>query len=686
MEQQFKRTLITTALPYANGPVHIGHLAGVYVPADIYARYLRLKGEEVLMIGGSDEHGVPVTLRARKEGITPQDVVDRYHNIIKKSFEELGITFDIYSRTTSAIHHQFASDFFRKLYDDGKLEEITEEQYCDVETGEFLTDRNIVGTCPRCGAEGAYGDQCEKCGATLSPDELINPTNKNNPGHGLVKRPTKNWYLPLNQYQGWLREWILEGHKEWRPNVYGQCKSWLDMDLQPRAMTRDLDWGIPVPVEGAEGKVLYVWFDAPIGYISNTKELCDQQPERFGSWEKWWQDPESRMIHFIGKDNIVFHCLIFPVMMKAHGGYNMPDNVPANEFLNLEGDKISTSRNWAVWLHEYLVDLPGKQDVLRYVLTANAPETKDNDFTWKDFQARNNNELVAILGNFVNRALVLTDKYFQGQVPAAGELTDYDRQTLQEFADVKTNVERLLDTFHFRDAQREAMNLARIGNKYLADTEPWKLAKTDMNRVGTIMNIALQITANLAIVFEPFLPFSMEKLNKMLNVEPLGWNRLGATDLLPAGHQLGKAELLFEKIEDSVIEAQIQKLLDTKKANEEANYQTKPIRENITFDDFTKLDIRVGTVLECTKVPKADKLLQFRIDDGLEKRTIVSGIAQHYKPEELVGKQVCFIANLAPRKLKGIVSEGMILSAENWDGGLAVITPEKAVKPGSEVK
>ena len=686
MEKQFKRTLITTALPYANGPVHIGHLAGVYVPADIYARYLRLKGEEVLMIGGSDEHGVPVTLRARKEGITPQDVVDRYHNIIKKSFEELGITFDVYSRTTSAIHHKFASDFFRKLYDDGKLEEITEEQYCDVETGEFLTDRNIVGTCPRCGAEGAYGDQCEKCGATLSPDELINPTNKNNPGHGLVKRPTKNWYLPLNQYQSWLREWILEGHKEWRPNVYGQCKSWLDMDLQPRAMTRDLDWGIPVPVEGAEGKVLYVWFDAPIGYISNTKELCDQQTERFGTWEKWWQDSETRMIHFIGKDNIVFHCLIFPVMMKAHGGYNMPDNVPANEFLNLEGDKISTSRNWAVWLHEYLMDLPGKQDVLRYVLTANAPETKDNDFTWKDFQARNNNELVAILGNFVNRALVLTQKYFQGQVPAAGELTDYDRQTLQEFADVKTNVERLLDTFHFRDAQREAMNLARIGNKYLADTEPWKLAKTDMARVGTILNIALQITANLAIVFEPFLPFSMEKLNKMLNVEPLGWDRLGATDLLPAGHQLGNAELLFEKIEDSVIEAQIQKLLDTKKANEEANYQAKPIRENITFDDFTKLDIRVGTVLECTKVPKADKLLQFRIDDGLEKRTIVSGIAQHYKPEELVGKQVCFIANLAPRKLKGIVSEGMILSAENWDGGLAVITPEKAVKPGSEVK
>ena len=681
MEQKnFKRTTVTAALPYANGGVHIGHLAGVYVPADIYVRYLRLKKQDVAFIGGSDEHGVPVTIRAKKEGITVQEVVDRYHNLIKKSFEDFGISFDIYSRTTSPTHNKFASDFFRTLYDKGVLEEKVEEQFCDEVTGEFLTDRNIVGTCPRCGAEGAYGDQCEKCGATLSPEELINPTNKNNPGHGLIKKPTKNWYLPLNKYQDWLKKWILEGHKEWRTNVYGQCKSWLDMGLQPRAVSRDLDWGIPVPVEGAEGKVLYVWFDAPIGYISNTKELLPD------SWEKWWKDPETKMVHFIGKDNIVFHCIVFPSMLKAEGSYNLPENVPANEFLNLEGDKISTSRNWAVWLNEYLVDMPGKQDVLRYVLTANAPETKDNDFTWKDFQARNNNELVAILGNFVNRALVLTGKYFDNKVPAAGELTDYDRQTLKDFADVKENVERLLDTYHFRDAQKEAMNLARIGNKYLADTEPWKLAKTDMARVATIMNIALQITANLAIVFEPFLPFSMEKLNKMLNVEPLGWNRLGSTDLLEVGHELGKTELLFEKIEDDVIQAQIDKLLATKKANEEANYKAKPIRENIAFDDFLKLDIRVGTVLECTKVPKADKLLQFRIDDGLEKRTIVSGIAQHYKPEELVGKQVCFIANLAPRKLKGIVSEGMILSAENFDGKLAVITPEKEVKPGSEVK
>ena len=679
MEKKFKRTLITTALPYANGPVHIGHLAGVYVPADIYARYLRLKGEEVLMIGGSDEHGVPITIKARKEGITPQDVVDRYHNIIKKSFEELGISFDIYSRTTSEVHHQMASDFFRKLYDKGEFIEKTSEQYYDEEAHQFLADRYITGTCPHCGNEKAYGDQCEACGTSLSPTDLINPKSALS-GSKLVLKETKHWYLPLDKWEPFLRQWILEGHKEWKPNVYGQCKSWLDMGLQPRAVSRDLDWGIPVPVEGAEGKVLYVWFDAPIGYISNTKELLPD------SWEKWWKDEETRMIHFIGKDNIVFHCIVFPAMLKAEGSYNLPDNVPANEFLNLEGDKISTSRNWAVWLHEYLVDLPGKQDVLRYVLTANAPETKDNDFTWKDFQARNNNELVAILGNFVNRALVLTDKYFQSRVPAAGELTDYDKQTLQDFADVKTNVERLLDTFHSRDAQKEAMNLARIGNKYLADTEPWKLAKTDMERVGTILNIALQITANLAIAFEPFLPFSMEKLNKMLNVEPLGWNRLGATDLLPAGHQLGKAELLFEKIDDSVIEAQVQKLLDTKKANEEANYQAKPIRENVAFDDFMKLDIRVGTVLECAKVPKADKLLQFRIDDGLEKRTIVSGIAHHYKPEELVGKQVCFIANLAPRKLKGIVSEGMILSAENWDGSLAVITPQKEVKPGSEVK
>ena len=687
MEKQFKRTTVTSALPYANGPVHIGHLAGVYVPADIYVRYLRLKKQEVVFIGGSDEHGVPVTIRARKEGITTQEVVDRYHSLIKRSFEEFGISFDIYSRTTSRIHHQFASDFFRKLYDDGKLEEITEEQFCDEVTGEFLTDRNIVGTCPRCGAEGAYGDQCEKCGATLSPDELINPTNKNNPGHGLVKRPTKNWYLPLGQYQEWLRQWILEGHKEWRPNVYGQCKSWLDMDLQPRAMTRDLEWGIPVPVEGAEGKVLYVWFDAPIGYISNTKELCDAQPERWGSWQKWWQDPETRLIHFIGKDNIVFHCLIFPVMMKAHGDYIMPDNVPSNEFLNLEGDKISTSRNWAVWLHEYLQEFPGKQDVLRYVLTANAPETKDNDFTWKDFQARNNNELVAVYGNFVNRALQLTKKYYNGVVPACGELTDADRETLREFADVKQEVEKLLDVFKFRDAQKEAMNLARIGNKYLADSEPWKVVKSDPERVKTILYIALQLAANLSIAFEPFLPFSSAKLRQMLNMTEFDWNQLGSTDLLPAGHQLAEPELLFEKIEDDVIQAQVDKLLATKKANEAAEHKANPIKPTITFDEFEKLDIRVGTVLECTAVPKMKKLLQFKIADGLENRTIVSGIAQHYKPEELVGKQVLFIANLAPRQFKnGLVSEGMILSAENFDGSLAVTSLLREVAPGSEVK
>lgn len=679
MEKNFKRTLITTALPYANGPVHIGHLAGVYVPADIYARYLRLKGEEVIMIGGSDEHGVPITIRAKKEGITPQDVVDRYHGIIKKSFEEFGISFDIYSRTTSDIHHKLASDFFRTLYEKGEFIEKTSEQYYDEEAHQFLADRYITGTCPHCGNEKAYGDQCEACGTSLSPTDLIHPKSAIS-GSKPVMRETKHWYLPLDKWEPFLRKWILEGHKEWKTNVYGQCKSWLDMGLQPRAVSRDLDWGIPVPVEGAEGKVLYVWFDAPIGYISNTKELLPD------TWETWWKDPETRLIHFIGKDNIVFHCIVFPSMLKAEGSYILPDNVPANEFLNLEGDKISTSRNWAVWLNEYLVDMPGKQDVLRYVLTANAPETKDNDFTWKDFQARNNNELVAILGNFVNRALVLTNKYFDNKVPQVSELTDYDRQTLKDFEQVKENVEHYLDTFHFRDAQREAMNLARIGNKYLADTEPWKLAKTDMGRVATILNIALQITANLAIVFEPFLPFSMVKLNKMLNVQPLGWSRLGSTDLLPAGHELGKAELLFEKIDDEVINAQVEKLLATKKANEEANYKAKPIRENIAFDDFAKLDIRVGTILECTKVPKADKLLQFLIDDGLEKRTIVSGIAHYYKPEELVGKQVCFIANLAPRKLKGILSEGMILSAENFDGNLAVITPQREVKPGSEVK
>ncbi len=687
MEKKFKRTTVTSALPYANGPVHIGHLAGVYVPADIYVRYLRLKKEEVLFIGGSDEHGVPVTIRAKKEGITTQDVVDRYHSLIKRSFEEFGISFDIYSRTTSKIHHQFASDFFRKLYDEGKLEEIVEEQYCDEVTGEFLTDRNIVGTCPRCGAEGAYGDQCEKCGATLSPDELINPTNKNNPGHGLVKRPTKNWYLPLGQYQQWLREWILEGHKEWRSNVYGQCKSWLDMDLQPRAMTRDLEWGIPVPVEGAEGKVLYVWFDAPIGYISNTKELCDAEPERWGSWQKWWQDEESRLIHFIGKDNIVFHCLIFPVMMKAHGGYIMPDNVPSNEFLNLEGDKISTSRNWAVWLHEYLADFPGKQDVLRYVLTANAPETKDNDFTWKDFQARNNNELVAVYGNFINRALQLTKKYYNGVVPAPGELNDYDRETLNEFANMKQDVEKLLDLFKFRDAQKEAMNLARIGNKYLADSEPWKVIKSDPERVKTILYIALQLAANLSIAFEPFLPFSSKRLREMINMTEFEWSQLGHTDLLPAGHQLGEPALLFEKIEDETIQAQIDKLLATKKANEAATHKANPVKPTISFEEFEKLDIRVGTVLECTAVPKMKKLLQFKIADGLENRTIVSGIAQHYKPEELVGKQVLFIANLAPRQFKnGLVSEGMILSAENYDGSLAVTSLLREVAPGSEVK
>ena len=686
MEKKFARTTVTSALPYANGGVHIGHLAGVYVPADIYVRYLRLNHRDVVFIGGSDEHGVPVTIRARQEGITVQEVVDRYHEMIKKSFEEFGISFDIYSRTTSKIHHKFASDFFRTLYDKGVLEEKTEEQFCDEVTGEFLTDRNIIGTCPRCGAEGAYGDQCEKCGATLSPEELINPTNRNNPGHGLVKKSTKNWYLPLNKYQDWLKEWILEGHKEWRTNVYGQCKSWLDMDLQPRAMTRDLDWGIPVPVEGADGKVLYVWFDAPIGYISNTKELCDANPEKWGNWEKWWKDEDTRLIHFIGKDNIVFHCLIFPTMMKAHGEYIMPDNVPANEFLNLEGDKISTSRNWAVWLHEYLVDFPGKQDVLRYVLTANAPETKDNDFTWRDFQARNNNELVAILGNFVNRSLVLTHKYFDGVIPAAGELTDYDRATIEEFNGVKDSLNANIEEFHFREALKDAMNLARIGNKYLADTEPWKLAKTDMERVATIMNVALQITANLAIAFEPFLPFSAEKLRKMLNLAAADWSKLGSIDILAAGSHIEKPELLFEKMEDSVIDAQMQKLERIKQENIVKNFTPAPVAADVAFDDFLKLDIRVGKVLECKRVPKADKLLQFSIDDGMGGRTIVSGIAKYYAPEDLVGKEVCFIANFPPRKLKGVESQGMILSAENPDGSLVVIGPQGEVNPGCQVK
>lgn len=687
----FKRTLVTSALPYANGPVHIGHLAGVYVPADIYVRYLRLKGQSVLFIGGSDEHGVPVTIRARKEGITTQQVVDRYHQIIKDSFEGFGISFDVYSRTTSSTHHQLASDFFRHLYDSGKFVEQTSEQFYDPETQEFLTDRNIRGECPRCHAAGAYGDQCEKCGATLSPDELISPYNAIN-GNPLTKKDTTHWYLPLDQYQQWLEDWILQEHKEWRPNVYGQCKSWLDGGLRPRAVTRDLDWGIPVPVEGAEGKVLYVWFDAPIGYISNTKELCDAHPGH-GNWETWWKDPSTRLIHFIGKDNIVFHCIVFPTMLKAEGSYILPDNVPSNEFLNLEGDKISTSRNWAVWLNEYLVDFPGKQDVLRYVLTANAPETKDNDFTWADFQARNNNELVAIYGNFVNRALVLTKKYFDGKVPAAGAFNDYDQDTIAEFQNVKTEVEKLLDDFRFRDAQKEAMNLARIGNKYLADTEPWKVAKTDMNRTATILHLALQIAANLSIAFEPFLPFSSAKLRQMLSMSELKWEELGHIDLLKEGQELGEVSLLFEKIEDAAIQAQLDRLAAIKAANEEAekhealrNWKPAKIKEETNIDEFDKMDIRVATVLECKPVKKSDRLLQFRLDDGMGGRIILSGIAQSYPdPSVLVGKQVLFIANFPPRKMMGIESQGMILSAVDADGKLVVTTVTAPVRNGSQV-
>ena len=687
MEQKnFKRTTVTAALPYANGPVHIGHLAGVYVPADIYARYLRLKGRDVMFVCGSDEHGVPVTIRAKKEGCTVQDVVDRYHGIIKKSFADFGISFDIFSRTTSKIHHQFAADFFKKLYDQGKFVEITSEQFYDEETKQFLTDRNIKGECPRCHAEGAYGDQCEKCGATLSPEELINPVNAIN-GNPLVKKATKHWYLPLDQYQEWLENWILKGHTEWRSNVYGQCKSWLDSGLKPRAVTRDLDWGIPVPVEGAEGKVLYVWFDAPIGYISNTKELCEKEPEKWGTWQTWWQDEETRLVHFIGKDNIVFHCIVFPSMLKAHGDYILPDNVPSNEFLNLEGNKISTSKNYAVWLNEYLEELPNRQDELRYVLTANAPETKDNDFTWADFQARCNNELVAVYGNFVNRALQLTQKYYDGIVPECGELTETDKATLAEFASVKDNVEKLIEGFKFREAQKEAMNLARIGNKYIADEEPWKVIKTDPERVKTIIYISLQLTANLAIAFEPFLPFSSAKLREMICMDELNWEELGKTDLLPAGKQLGKPSLLFSKIEDETIKFQMDKLEATIKANEAANAEVAPVKETVAFDDFTKLDIRVATVLECERVPKMKKLLKFKLDDGTPKgRTIVSGIAQWYEPEQLVGKQVLFIANLAPREFKnGLVSEGMILSAENYDGSISVTTVEKPVKGGSQV-
>ncbi len=684
-EKKFKRTTVTAALPYANGGVHIGHLAGVYVPADIYVRYLRLKNQDVIFIGGSDEHGVPITIRAKKEGITPQDVVDRYHSMIKKSFEEFGISFDVYSRTTSKTHEQLASDFFKKLLEEGKLQEQESEQYYDEEAHQFLADRYIKGECPHCHYDGAYGDQCEHCGTALSPLELINPTSTLSGSKPVIKK-TKNWYLPLNDYQQWLKEWILQGHKEWRSNVYGQCKSWLDLDLQPRAMTRDLDWGIPVPVEGAEGKVLYVWFDAPIGYISNTKELCEQAPERWGSWEKWWKDEDTRLVHFIGKDNIVFHCLIFPTMLKAHGGYILPDNVPANEFLNLENDKISTSRNWAVWLHEYLVDLPGKQDVLRYVLTANAPETKDNNFTWKDFQEHNNSELVGIYGNFVNRALQLTKKYFEGVVPACGELLDIDKQTLEEFKDVKQKVETLLDAFRFRDAQKEAMNLARIGNKYITECEPWKVWKTNPERVKTILYVSLQLVANLAIAFEPFLPFSSKKLRQLINMDTCDWSQLGSTDLLKANHHLAEPELLFEKIEDETIEIQLKKLEETKKANAAANYVAKPIKPTIDFADFEKLDIRVGHIKHCERVKKANKLLKFTIDDGTgTDRTIVSGIAKFYAPEDLIGKDVCFIANLAPRKLMGIESQGMILSAEDFDGSLSVTTIEHPVKPGSQV-
>ena len=678
--KEFKRTLITTALPYANGPVHIGHLAGVYVPADIYARYLRLCGKDVVLVGGSDEHGVPITIKARREGVTPQDIVDRYHKIIKDSFEELGISFDVYSRTTSDTHSATASEFFRRLYDKGEFIENTSMQLYDEEAGQFLADRYVVGKCPHCGNERAYGDQCEACGTSLNATDLIEPKSAIT-GSVPVMRETKHWYLPLDKWEPALREWILEGHKEWKTNVYGQCKSWLDMGLQPRAVSRDLDWGIPVPVEGAEGKVLYVWFDAPIGYISNTKELLPD------TWANYWKDPETRIINFIGKDNIVFHCIVFPAMLMAYGdGFQLPDNVPANEFLNLEGDKISTSRNWAVWLHEYLVDFPGKQDVLRYVLTANAPETKDNDFTWRDFQARNNSELVAILGNFVNRAVVLTHKYFNGEVPAAGEYQPIDNDAFAELKSIKSSLSDNLDNFHFREALKDAMNIARLGNKYLQETEPWKVAKSDMARTATILNVAAQMCANIAVAFEPFMPFMSKKLRGMLGMNEINWDELGRNDLIPAGRHLGEAELLFDKIEDAAIEAQIKRLEDNKRQNMIDAWTVAPQAEDVDFDTFMKADLRVGTVLECKKVPKADKLLQFLIDDGMSKRTIVSGIAKYYEPEDLVGKQVCFIANLPPRKLRGIVSQGMILSAENPDGRLVVMGPTAPVVPGAQVK
>ena len=728
-KKDFKRTLVTAALPYANGPVHIGHLAGVYVPADIYVRYKRLQGENVLFVGGSDEHGVPVTIRARKEGCSVQDIVDRYHNLIKTSFERFGISFDVYSRTTSKIHHQFASDFFKYLNDHGKFIQQESEQFYDEATQEFLTDRNIKGECPVCHAADANGDQCEKCGSTLSPDELINPVNAIN-GNPLVKRKTTHWYLPLNEYQPWLEEWILKEHKEWRPNVYGQCKSWLDADLRPRAVTRDLNWGIPVPVEGAEGKVLYVWFDAPIGYISNTKELCDAHPE-YGNWETWWKDDSTRLIHFIGKDNIVFHCIVFPSMLKAYGdGYILPDNVPANEFLNLEGDKISTSKNWAVWAHEYLRDFPGKQDVIRYVLTANAPETKDNDFSWKDFQTRNNSELVAIFGNFVNRAIVLTHKYFEGKVPVAGELQEVDKAALAEIPALKASLERDIEGYHFREALKDAMSIARVGNKYISDTEPWKVAKTDMERCATILNVSLQICADLAIAFEPFTPFAAEKLRKMLGVSLcagidhrkgeqetvntykdgegvalhtvsaaaeqecsgvcLGWDILGNENILPVGHEIGAAELLFAKIEDEAINAQLARLEAIRAAREaaakaEAAKQVAPQKPECCFDDFEKMDIRTATVLAAERVPKTDKLLKLSIDTGIDKRTIVSGIAEYYSPEEMVGKQICILANLQPRTIRGIESRGMILMAKQGDGKMRFITPAEALGNGAIV-
>ncbi len=679
MEKNFKRTLITTALPYANGPVHIGHLAGVYVPADIYARYLRLRGDDVIMIGGSDEHGVPITLRARKEGITPQQVVDRYHTIIKDSLKDLGVSFDIYSRTTSAVHHDTASEFFRHLYDKGEFTVMTEEQPYDETTGEFLADRYVVGTCPRCGNENAYGDQCEKCGSTLSVSELINPRSAMT-GLPVKMKPTTHWYLPLDKWEPALRHWILDGHKEWKTNVYGQCKSWLDGGLQPRAVSRDLKWGVPVPVEGAEGKVLYVWFDAPIGYISNTKELLPD------SWEKYWKDPETRIINFIGKDNIVFHCIVFPAMLMAYGdGFQLPENVPANEFLNLEGDKISTSRNWAVWLHEYLKEFPGKQDVLRYVLTANAPETKDNDFTWADFQARNNNELVAVLGNFVNRAMVLTHKYFDGVLPAPGEALPVDDELWAEVARLKEAVTESLDHFRFREALKESMDMARAGNKYLQDTEPWKVAKTDMARTATILYNAVNLCANLSIVFEPFLPFMAARLLKTLGGDRISWDMLGCRDLVPAGATLAKPELLFDKIEDDAVAAQLKKLADAREANKVAAWRPEPQAADVDIDTFGLCDLRVGMVVECEKVPKADKLLRFLIDDGMEKRTIVSGIAKYYNPEELVGRQVCFIANLPPRKLRGITSQGMILSVVNSDGSLVLLQPSAPVAPGTKI-